>query len=212
MTESCSGYTLGTEFVGPRHGSWGYGYNTAHDMLWNLRNGAAGYVYWNLVLTSMGGPNLAGNYVDSPFYAVNGSAFVQNPSFFYMAHFSRALQPGSVAIEAKVECGASESEYCQYVAFRTEEGIVVVMTNDEVTTDIISPLPLPPLAKGEGAPIQWTIRCADTVLTGILPWKGIQTIVMPCEGQSSNASTVDMSLVFITKCLLLLVMSHCWFF
>jgi O-glycosyl hydrolase len=83
MTESCSGYSLGTDFVGPRHGSFDYAYNTAHDLLWNVRNRAAGYVYWNLVLDSLGGPNLAGNYVDSPMYATsNGEAVIMNPSFF----------------------------------------------------------------------------------------------------------------------------------
>jgi glucosylceramidase len=182
MTESCSGYSFGTHFVGPRHGSFGYGYNAAHDLLWNVRNRAAGYVYWNLVLDSLGGPNLAGNYVDSPMYVTsNGTAVVMNPSFFYLTHFSRAVPPGSVAIHADVECGASRSEYCQFVAFRTpKEDVVVIMTNDKVTTDLIAPLPLPPLAEGQGEPIEWTIRCKASTVRGVLPWKGIQTVIMPC--------------------------------
>ena len=32
------GYSLGTSFVGPRHGSVGYGYNLAHDLLWQVEN------------------------------------------------------------------------------------------------------------------------------------------------------------------------------
>jgi hypothetical protein len=190
MTESCSGYSLGTAFVGPRHGSFGYGYNTAHDLLWDIRNRAAGYVYWNLVLDSIGGPNLAGNYVDSPMYAhSNGTAFVMNPSFFYLAHFSRAVPPGSVVIQADVECGTSKTEYCQFVAFRTpKEDVVVVMTNDKVTTDIIAPLPLPLLAKGQGAPIEWIIRCKSSTIRGVLPWKGIQTVIMPCVERPESAS------------------------
>eukprot|EP00658_Telonema_sp_P-2_P011161 TRINITY_DN14241_c0_g1_i5.p3 TRINITY_DN14241_c0_g1~~TRINITY_DN14241_c0_g1_i5.p3 ORF type:complete len:200 (+),score=39.79 TRINITY_DN14241_c0_g1_i5:331-930(+) len=44
MSEACSGYSLGTSWVGPRHGEWGYGYSTGHDMLWNLKNRAAGWV------------------------------------------------------------------------------------------------------------------------------------------------------------------------
>jgi O-glycosyl hydrolase len=181
MSESCSGYLLGSKFLGPRHGSFAFGYNTAHDMLWDLKNRAGGYVYWNLILDSLGGPNHAGNYVDSPMYVANSTAFVMNPSFFYVSHFSRFVPPGSVAIEADVDCGASKVEYCQFVAFRTPNNdVVVVMTNDEVTTDIVSPLPRPPLAKGEGAPIEWTINCGDSVVTGVLPWKAIQTIVLPC--------------------------------
>jgi len=35
--------------------------------------------------------------------------------------------------------------------------ILVVMTNDEVTVDIVPKLLRPALAKGEGAPLSWTI-------------------------------------------------------
>lgn len=55
MTEACSGYSFGTSWVGPRHGEWGYGYATGHDMLWQLRNRASGWVYWNLLLDERGG-------------------------------------------------------------------------------------------------------------------------------------------------------------
>lgn len=181
MTESCSGYLLGSEFLGPRHGSFAFAYNTAHDMLWDFRNRASGYVYWNLILDAIGGPNLAGNYVDSPFYVQDSSSFVMNPSFFYIAHFSRFIPPGSRVIKAQVECGARLEEYCQFVAFKTPRNdIVVIMTNDEVTTDITFPLPLPPLAKGQGTPLKWKISCGDTEINGELPWKSIQTVVTPC--------------------------------
>ena len=55
MTEACSGYSLGTSWVGPRHGEWGYGYATSHDILWQLRNRASGWIYWNLMLDDIGG-------------------------------------------------------------------------------------------------------------------------------------------------------------
>ena len=191
MTESCSGYTFGSKYIGPQHGSLAYGYNTAHDVLWQLRNRGSGYVYWNLILDSLGGPNKAGNYVDSPMYSENSTAFVMNPPFFYLAHFSRAVRPGSVAIEANVECGASHNDYCQFVAFRTpQDNIVVVMTNDEVTTNLVYPMPLPRLAKGEGAPIGWTIQCGKTTFSGILPWQGIQTVILPiCQVESPADTT-----------------------
>ena len=98
MTEACSGYSLGTSWVGPRHGEWSYGYTTSHDILWQLRNRASGWVYWNLMLDEIGGPNLAGNYVDSPSYRINSTSFALNPSYFHMAHFSRYVVPGSVAV------------------------------------------------------------------------------------------------------------------
>eukprot|EP00656_Telonema_subtile_P030336 TRINITY_DN33329_c0_g1_i3.p1 TRINITY_DN33329_c0_g1~~TRINITY_DN33329_c0_g1_i3.p1 ORF type:complete len:193 (-),score=35.64 TRINITY_DN33329_c0_g1_i3:136-714(-) len=156
MTEACSGYALGTSWVGPRHGEWGYGYSTAHDMLWNLRNRAAGWMYWNMLLDTTGGPNLAGNFVDSPLYHLNASSFIQNPSFFSMMHFSKYVPQGSVVIDADVTCNARRDEFCQYVAFRTpDRRVVVVLTNDEITVGPIAGTGVgiavtPWLAKGEG--------------------------------------------------------------
>ena len=90
-----------------------------------MRNRAAGYVYWNLLLDSNGGPNIAGNFVDSPMYVHNVSAFVQNPSFFYLAHFSKFVPPGSRAMDASVQCNTPHPEYCQYVAFKLQDNSVV---------------------------------------------------------------------------------------
>ena len=216
MTEACSGYSLGTHFVGPRHGDTGYGYNAAHDVLWSMRNHASGWLYWNLLLDSRGGPNLAGNFVDSPSYVLNATAFVLNPSFFYLAHFSRAVPSGAQAVAAHlVKCTAQHREYCQFVAFRyyafqanggagamnveakktdtpqmsrekapADSYLVVVMTNDESTTNIVPSFLAPRLSKGEGKPIAWTLECGEggeaVKVHGVLPWKGIQTIVMPC--------------------------------
>lgn len=191
MTEACSGYSLGTSWVGPRHGEWGYGYATSHDMLWQLKNRAAGWVYWNLLLDERGGPNLAGNYVDSPSYVLNSSSFALNPSFYHMAHFSRFVPPGSVAVDADVRCGARRSEYCQFVAFkRPDSRLVVVMTNDEITVGPIAGTGVgiaatPWLAKGQGSltlgekTLSWQINCGanDRVVRGVLPWKSIQTVL-----------------------------------
>jgi len=190
MTEACSGYSLGTSWVGPRHGEWGYGYSTSHDILWQLRNRAAGWVYWNLILDPSGGPNLAGNYVDSPSYFVNSTTFALNPSFFAMAHFSRFVPPGSVAVDADVRCEARRSEYCQFVAFKRPDGrTVVVMTNDEITVGPIAGTGVgiaatPWLAKGQGSltlgekTLSWQVQCGVSgVVHGVLPWKSIQTVV-----------------------------------
>ena len=189
MTEACSGYSLGTSWVGPRHGEWGYGYTTSHDILWQLRNRASGWVYWNLMLDEIGGPNLAGNYVDSPSYRINSTSFALNPSYFHMAHFSRYVVPGSVAVQADVQCGARRQEYCQFVAFKRPDGkLVVIMTNDEITAGPIAGTGVgiavtPWLAKGQGSltlgskTLSWKVTCGSKTVSGTLPWKSIQTVV-----------------------------------
>jgi len=56
-SEACNGYSLGTDWVGPRLGDWGYGYAYSHDVLWQLKNGAAGWTDWNLMLDQKGAPS-----------------------------------------------------------------------------------------------------------------------------------------------------------
>eukprot|EP00308_Calcidiscus_leptoporus_P011689 CAMPEP_0119354038 /NCGR_PEP_ID=MMETSP1334-20130426/3129_1 /TAXON_ID=127549 /ORGANISM="Calcidiscus leptoporus, Strain RCC1130" /LENGTH=752 /DNA_ID=CAMNT_0007367495 /DNA_START=14 /DNA_END=2272 /DNA_ORIENTATION=+ len=199
MSESCSGYSLGTTWVGPRHGAHDYGYSTAHDMLWHLRNRAAGYVYWNLLLDHKGGPNVAGNFVDSPAFVIDENKFGLNPSFFYMSHFSRFVPPGSTAIEMQVQCGAKQDAYCQYVSFRTPTGqVVVVITNDDIRAGpaAVVTAGLPALARGQCTsgrdcePIEWTVRCqADGAYAkGRIAWRAIQTVVMPCAPPTPPSS------------------------
>jgi hypothetical protein len=112
---------------------------------------------------------------------LNASAAVLNPSFFTLAHYSRAVPPGSRAIRADVDCDAWDDAYCQHVAFRTPWGdVAVVMTNDAVSTNIVPSIVAPRLSKGEGEPLRWTIRCAGRVVSGTLPWRAVQTVVMRC--------------------------------
>ena len=138
------------------------------------------------------------NYVDSPTWKYNSSAFVQNPSFFFMMHYSRFVPPGSVVIDASVTCGARHKEYCQFVAFRVPNGnVVVVMTNDEITVGPIAgtsvgPILTPHLAKGQGSitvgakTLSWSVQVTckgkdkPVYVEGTLPWKAIQTVVIPC--------------------------------
>lgn len=194
-TEACNGYALGTSWVGPRPGEWGYGYAYSHDVMWQLRNGASGWTDWNLLLDQQGGPNLAGNFVDAPVWVKDQDTLIQNPSFFHLAHFSKYVVPGSKHVELDISCGASHSAFCQAVAFVTPQGnAVVVITNDAVTVGPIAGIGdicylgkcinldiiLPADAKGEGVALPWTISCGGSVVSGEIPWKGIQTVVMPC--------------------------------
>jgi len=197
MTEACSGFAIGTDWVGPRHGDWGYGYSYSHDILWQLRNSGSGWIDWNLILDEVGGPNIAGNFVDSPMYkkADDNSAFYQNPSFFHLAHFSKYIPAGSRRVDFSVQCGAHKEEFCQAVSFVRPDGkIVMVITNDEITVGPIAGggggaggIVMPLLAQGQGSglisfskQLTWTVTCGDKEVSGYVAWKSIQTVIMDC--------------------------------
>ena len=94
----------------------------------------------------------------------------------------------------QVECGAREEAYCQAVAFKRPDGYgVVVLTNDEITVGPVAGaaahlgmLGLPALARGQGSftlgekTLTWTIACGPHRVSGTIPWKAIQTVVLPC--------------------------------
>jgi len=185
MSEACNGFDITSDkWFGPRPGEWGYGYDYSHDILWQLRNGAAGWTDWNLMLDEHGGPNLEGNFVDSPVVFKDADTIYQNPSFFHMAHFSRYVVPGSKQVNMTITCGAKKEEFCQAVAFLTPQGhAVVVLTNDEVKAGQLADFDflVPDLAKGQGKPLTWQITCKSSTVSGEIPWKAIQTVILPCE-------------------------------
>lgn len=204
MTEACNGFALGTPFVGTRPGEWGYGYSYAHDIMWQMKNGANGWVDWNMLLDMSGGPNHNGNQVDAPTLLQDEKTLLQNPSFFAMAHFSRFVPRGSrVLKQSALSCTLSSKRYCDnVVAFvtplnstSTPNSLVFVLTNDEVTAvpnyaDGAGVVLYDDLAKGQGSlntgwltskEVNYRVGC-DMVgwVEGKLEWKAIHTVVIPC--------------------------------
>lgn len=200
MTEACNGYLLDQgQFQGPSPGNWGYGYSYSHDIMWQLKNGATGWIDWNLILDMEGGPNHNGNQVDAPTLREDASTFYLNPSFYHMAHFSRVLPRGSRVVESRsVFCDLRHT--CDnHVAFVTPaeankypNSLVFVITNDEITE-------CPQYAGGAGTVIYPDLACGQGTLTlgtkevhysvgcdnhgwvqGKLAWKAIDTVVIPC--------------------------------
>lgn len=93
-TEACAGYTPWEK--GPRLGEWSRGEAYAHDILNDLKHHVSGWTDWNLLLDMHGGPNWAGNYVDAPILVdTQKQTLYFQPMYFYLAHFSRFLRPGS---------------------------------------------------------------------------------------------------------------------
>ena len=95
--------------------------------LQDLNNYVTGWVDWNLVLDTQGGPNWVGNYVDSP-VIVNASAneFYKQPLFYAMAHFSKFVLPRSRRIGYTI----SNDTLIECVAFlRPDNNVAIVLQN-----------------------------------------------------------------------------------
>jgi len=98
----------------------------AHDLIGNLNAGLQCFLDWNILLDETGGPNHVSNFCDAPLMYDRGEKTLTKVlTYAYIAHFSRAIVPGSVRL------GSSKfTEEIDATAFRRPDGrIAVVLLN-----------------------------------------------------------------------------------
>lgn len=122
MTEAC-------QEGGPHVSAWGVAERYADNIIRDLNNWTEAWIDWNLVLDSNGGPNHAGNYCSAP-VLVNPQRDIVlfQPSFYYIAHFSRFVRHGA----RRILCSTSR-DVLQTIAFENPDGslILVVLNQKE---------------------------------------------------------------------------------
>ncbi|XP_022098086.1 glucosylceramidase-like [Acanthaster planci] len=126
-TEACEGYQPWEQPV--KLGNWERGEQYSLDILQDLKHWVTGWVDWNLALDLSGGPNWAGNNVDSPIIVdAERDVFYKQPMFYHMGHFSKFIYPGSVHIDLRVESQAHTTLHS--IAFkRPDNSTVIVLLN-----------------------------------------------------------------------------------
>ena len=71
----------------------------AHDIIEDLNAGVNGYIDWNILLDSKGGPNHKKNYCNSPVMLTSdNSDYNKSLTYYYIGHFSKFIMPGAVRI------------------------------------------------------------------------------------------------------------------
>ncbi|KAI9922479.1 hypothetical protein PsorP6_002401 [Peronosclerospora sorghi] len=90
-TESCN-----CPCVAQGERAWFRALRYGHDILTDLNNHVAGWVYWNLLLNHEGRPNHEENQCDAPHLITeDGTDFVIQPMYYFIQHFSKYIPPGS---------------------------------------------------------------------------------------------------------------------
>jgi glucosylceramidase len=113
---------------GPRPGAWFTGERYAHNIINDLKNGCTGWIDWNILLDTKGGPNHVGNYCDAPILADPKTGdVIYNSSYYYIGQFSRFIRPGAVYIPTTHSFGMCPAtadgkvgNMIEYVAFKNE--------------------------------------------------------------------------------------------
>ncbi|MGI9428236.1 MAG: glycoside hydrolase family 30 protein [Bythopirellula sp.] len=112
----------------PQLGDWSGGERYARSIINDLNNGAAGWIDWNILLNTDGGPNHVGNYCSAPIIAdVSEDQLLYNSSYYYLGHFARFIRPGA----QRILCANTGTELLT-TAFLNEDGrIAVVLFNEQ---------------------------------------------------------------------------------
>lgn len=108
---------------------WANGERYGSEIIADLNAGAVGWIDWNMLLDSRGGPNHVGNFCFAPLHASDDGQLVYTPSYAYLGHFTRYIRPGAQRVSA-----ASSRSVLATTAFRNTDGslaIVVMNKTDQ---------------------------------------------------------------------------------
>lgn len=152
-------FTEGCQEGGPHTGSWALGERYARSMIHDINRWTVGWIDWNLLLDTQGGPNHVGNYCSAPILVdPSHDRFELQSSYHYIGHFSRFVQPGA----QRILC-ASTREALEATAFlNPDEGVVVVAMNR-------TEQPLPFSLNTVGGSKHQTVLPARSIATLLLP-------------------------------------------
>lgn len=116
-------FTEGCQEGGPHTGEWETGERYARSIIQDLNHWTVGWIDWNLLLDTSGGPNHVGNYCSAPMLAdVAKDHLMPQSSYAALGHFARYVQPGA----RRVLCAATK-EVIENTAFYNPDGSVVVV-------------------------------------------------------------------------------------
>jgi len=135
--------------------AWANAERYGRQIIEDFNAGAVGWTDWNLLLDERGGPNHVGNFCFAPVHAdTRTGELVYTPSFAYLGHFSKFVQPGAHRVQA-----TSTRSTLLTTAFVNPDGrvVVVVMNPGEQPVDYLLQI--------DGR--QWTMR---------IPRRAIQTL------------------------------------
>jgi glucosylceramidase len=102
--------------------SWANGERYGSEILADLNAGSSGWVDWNMLLDSRGGPNHVGNYCFALLHASDDGQLVFTPSYAYMGHFTRYIRPQARRVSA-----ATSRSTLDATAFRNADGSLAVV-------------------------------------------------------------------------------------
>lgn len=121
FTEGCA-----ESFKQEKYQYWANGERYGRSMINDFNNGTVGWTDWNILLDETGGPNHVGNFCFAPVHAnTKSSELIYTPSYYYIGHFSKFIQPGA----KKISSAASRSQLLTTSFLNPDGKMVTVVMN-----------------------------------------------------------------------------------
>jgi glucosylceramidase len=106
----------------------------AKDIIGNMNNNSVAWVAWGMAFDHTGGPNHAKNFNHSPIMIdVDKANIHYNPSYYYIAHFSKYVKEGAYRIDFK-----TDAKDIHVTAFKNPDDqlVFVALNTTDKTQDI----------------------------------------------------------------------------
>jgi glucosylceramidase len=94
-----------------------------NSMINDFNAGVVGWTDWNILLDEKGGPNHVGNFCFAPIHAnTSTSELIYTPTYYYIGHFSKFINPGATRISTTTSRSTLES-----TSFKNTDGTIVTV-------------------------------------------------------------------------------------
>ncbi|MES2309784.1 MAG: glycoside hydrolase family 30 beta sandwich domain-containing protein [Verrucomicrobiota bacterium] len=121
-------FTEGCQEFGPHLGSPLVGERYARSLIHDMNRWTAGFIDWNLLLDTTGGPNHVGNFCSAPILVDPETKEVHyQSSFYYIGHFSKFIKPNATRILSS----SSHDKLEITAAQNPDKSIVLIVLNRE---------------------------------------------------------------------------------
>lgn len=98
----------------------------AKDIIEDFNHGTNGYIDWNILLDSKGGPNHKNNFCNSPaMLTEDNSDYIKTLAFYYIGHFSKFVNPGA----HRIAFSKYSSDIIMTAFKNTDKSIAIIMLN-----------------------------------------------------------------------------------
>ncbi len=105
FTEGCN-----EGFDSTRYQYWPNAERYGRSMINDFNNGTVGWTDWNILLDQNGGPNHVKNFCFAPIHAdVRTDSLIYTPTYYYLGHFSKFVEPGAKRISTSSSQSSLES-------------------------------------------------------------------------------------------------------